>query len=222
MIDGTVQVQSIKLCLLHAHPMNANVMSKEVMRKLRGHIERTRRYEPLVVRRHPTIAGAYELINGHHRKEVLESLGYTEAQCLVWELTDAEALMLLATINRLGGEDAPGKRLALLDSLSGAMEASAAELAKYVPEAAATLEKLLAKAPAVRIAKAPDLGEMPEAFTVFLKAAEKRELVAALRKTDRDLAVAIMRWARSQTSSARRHEDTKDHDERHRGSDRAP
>ena len=109
-------------------------MSGEVMGKLRRHIERTGRYEPLVVRPHPAIGGAFELINGHHRKEVLESLGYAEAQCLVWDLSDAETLMLLATINRLGGEDAPGKRLGLLESLSEAMAASAAELAKFLPE----------------------------------------------------------------------------------------
>ena len=145
MVSQTMQVQSIKIGLLRAHPQNANVMSGEVMGKLRGHIERTGRYEPLVVRPHPAIAGAFELINGHHRKEVLESLGYAEAQCLVWDLSDAEALLLLATINRLGGEDAPGKRLGLLESLGEAMEVSAAELAKYLPEAAATLEKVLAK-----------------------------------------------------------------------------
>jgi len=37
-------------------------MSAETLRKLRRHIERTRRYEPLTVRPHPSGDGKYEIV----------------------------------------------------------------------------------------------------------------------------------------------------------------
>ena len=187
------QIVEIEISKLVPHPKNANVMSNAVMAKLRRHIERTGRYEPLVVRRHPTREGCFELINGHHRKEVLESLGRATASCVVWELSDAETLMLLATINRLGGEDAPGKRLELLEAV--AVEMEVAEMAKWVPEDAAVLSAVLKKQEGpVVVAEAPRMGEMMEAFTVFLKHGEKERLVRALRAGRGDLAEALMGW----------------------------
>ncbi|MCP4707039.1 MAG: hypothetical protein GY869_00310 [Planctomycetes bacterium] len=43
--------------------------------RVKGHIERGGCYEPLVVRVHPERAGCYQILNGHHRKKVLEQLG---------------------------------------------------------------------------------------------------------------------------------------------------
>ncbi|MGN6370381.1 MAG: ParB N-terminal domain-containing protein [Phycisphaerae bacterium] len=193
-MEGIAQrIEEIEISKLVPHPRNANVMSAAVMAKVRRHIEKTGRYEPLVVRRHPSRAGFYELINGHHRKEILESLGHARAACVVWELDDAETLMLLATVNRLGGEDAPGKRLALLEAMAAEMEV--AEMAKWVPEDAAMLSALLKKqeAPAL-VAEAPPMGEMMEAFTVFLKHEEKERLVKALKAEGKDVAGVLMRW----------------------------
>ena len=186
------QIVEIEISKLVAHPKNANVMTKSVMAKLRRHIEVTGRYEPLVVRRHPVREGCFELINGHHRKAVLERLGRGTASCVVWELSDAETLMLLATINRLGGEDAPGKRLELLEMM--AVEMEVAELAKWVPEDASLLAKLLAEQEAPVVAEVPRVGEMPEAFTIFLMHAEKRRLVAALRAEGGDAGKVLMSW----------------------------
>src|SRR3990172_4622860 len=47
------------------HPENSNHMSAETLRKLRRHIERTGRYEPLTVRPHPHDRGKFEALNGH-------------------------------------------------------------------------------------------------------------------------------------------------------------
>lgn len=194
-MDKDEGIVRIELAKLRAHPKNANVTPPEVMEKLRRHIGRTGRYEPLVVRPHPREAGAYELINGHHRKEILESLGHTDAACVVWELSDAETLLLLATVNRLGGEDAPGKRLELLEALAAETATSARELAKLLPEEEATLSRLLEEAAVAAPAVPPVLGEMPEAFTVFMKSAEKARLVRALQATHADCATALLQWA---------------------------
>lgn len=193
------EVRWIPVGKLVAHPRNANVMPAGVMRKLRRHIERTGRYEPLVVRKHPERGGEgfFEMINGHHRKMVLEELGHAEAACLVWELDDREALMLLATVNRLSGEDAAGKRLELLEALStewGTAGGGCATLAELLPEAEEDLRRLLEGAESAKLAEAPAVGEMMEAFTVFLKAADKQRLVRTLRETDADAGRALMRW----------------------------
>jgi hypothetical protein len=44
---------------------------------------------------------------------------------------------------------------------------------------------------------------MPEAFTVFLSAADKKRLVVALRRTDRDPGRALMRWTDRWNDEAR-------------------
>ena len=44
-------LQDIPIDLLAPHPENSNFMDAETLRKLRKHIERTGRYEPLTVRR---------------------------------------------------------------------------------------------------------------------------------------------------------------------------
>jgi hypothetical protein len=186
------QIVEIEISKLLPHPKNANVMSLGVMKKLRRHIEKTGRYEPLVVRRHPSVAGSYELINGHHRKRVLEELGHERAACVVWELDDVETLMLLATINRLGGEDAPGKRLELLEAMSEQM--GVGEMSKWVPEDAEMLGKLLRRGEVVVRIDPPRVGEMEEAFTVFLKHEEKRRLVEALRREGEDSGAVLMGW----------------------------
>ncbi|MCL2648745.1 MAG: ParB/RepB/Spo0J family partition protein [Phycisphaerales bacterium] len=188
------EVQQIELSRLIAHPKNANVMSPSVMAKLRRHIEKTGRYESLVVRPHPTREACFELINGHHRKEILESLGRTHAACVVWDLDDTETLMLLATVNRLGGEDAPGKRLDLLEALADSLAASPAELAKFLPEEEAVLMKLLSEEKPPEMATQPPLTKMTEAFTVFLTAGDKKQLLETLKQTHRDPAKALMIW----------------------------
>jgi hypothetical protein len=188
------EIREIELGRLVAHPQNANVMPPGTMKKLRRHIERTGRYEPLVVRPHPQRAGDFELINGHHRKEILESLGKTHAACVVWELSDAEALLLLATVNRLSGEDSPTKRLALIEELSVVMEANGATLALLLPEEEGTLKKVLEREEVLRIGEAPSVEGMLEAFTVFMTVDEKKRLVAALRETNPNLGQALVQW----------------------------
>lgn len=109
--------QQIAVDDLLPHPQNSNRMNEETLEKLRRHIERCGRYEPLTVRSHPQQQGKFEIINGHHRLRVLESLGHGTADCNVWEVGDEQSLLYLATLNRLCGEDVPERRSALLEEL---------------------------------------------------------------------------------------------------------
>ena len=90
------------------------------------------------------MAPRYQVLNGHHRLEVLRRLGRTTARCEVWEVDEREALLLLATLNRLEGRDDPMRRAALVAELAGTAGEDVAALAKFLPEDRAALERALA------------------------------------------------------------------------------
>jgi len=131
------QVTSIPIDKLAAHPGNPNRMSKRNFARLVRNIERTGRYEPLVVRRH---GDDFQIINGHHRCRALRQLGYETADAVVWDVDDAEADILLTTLNRLGGSDMLDKKLALLERINHEMNAR--EMAKLLPFTRSQIEKL--------------------------------------------------------------------------------
>lgn len=134
-------IESIPLDKLVAHPDNPNEMSKVNFAKLVRNIERTGRYEPLVVRPTPKRSGFFQIINGHHRRRALAKLGYERADVVVWEIDDGQTDILLATLNRLGGADELGKKLRLLERLNKRVKA--AELAKLLPLKQNQIERLV-------------------------------------------------------------------------------
>ena len=134
-------VQSIALDKLIAHPDNPNKMSSSNFTKLVRNIEQTGRYEPIVVRPHPTKRDCFQIINGHHRCRALAELGCKEADAIVWDIDDEQAEILLATLNRLGGSDESDKKLALLRRLN--KRTAATELAKLLPQTAKQIERLV-------------------------------------------------------------------------------
>jgi ParB/RepB/Spo0J family partition protein len=133
-------IQSIALDKLEFHPDNPNKQSKANFAKLVRNIERTGRYEPLVVRPCSEKAGRFQIINGHHRCHALSRLGYETIDCIVWDVNDEETDILLATLNRLGGSDELGKKLKLLKRLN--KKIGTAELAKLLPQTAKQIERL--------------------------------------------------------------------------------
>ena len=178
---------------LEPHPENANRMSADRMEKLKGHIARTGLYEPLVVRpmrnaaprSRPWSRGRaphfrYQILNGHHRAEVLKALGHTRARCDVWDVDDDEARMLLATLNRLEGRDDPKARARLVAHL--ATGRSAEDLARLLPEPPDAVERLLRLAePPPEPAPPDSLEPLPEALVFFLNAEQHALVSEALR-----------------------------------------
>ena len=136
----TNSIHSIALKKLEFHPDNPNKQSKDNFAKLVRNIERTGRYEPLVVRPSPAKKGRFQIINGHHRFQALARLGYKSADCLIWDVDDEQTDILLATLNRLGGSDQLSKKLKLLKRLNSKM--AAGNLAKLLPHTAKQLERL--------------------------------------------------------------------------------
>jgi len=174
----------VELDDLVAHPLNSNVMPSDLQEKLRAHIKRTGRYPFLVVRPHPDQAGKYQVLDGHHRVAILRELGHTEARCDVWEVDDHEAKLLLATLNRLQGQDVPIRRAELIHELLGEM--SAEDLAGLLPETDKQLEELhaLLEFPADEIAslledQAAEAEKLLPVVLSFVVSHEQQELIEA-------------------------------------------
>lgn len=179
---------------LVAHPHNSNVMPADRLRKLMLHIRESGQYPPLIVRPVDTSASppTYQLLDGHHRAQALRQLGHVSALCEVWQVDDARALLLLATLNRLEGHDDPLRRASLVDALRShhAMD----DLASRLPESAADLQELLAlrSPPPVPIAARP-LDDMPVAVHFFLLPAQRRALEAKLRTAEGSREAALLK-----------------------------
>jgi hypothetical protein len=167
----------IPLEALEAHPENSNRMPPHLMAKLKAHLARTGRYEPLVVR---PLGDRYQILNGHHRAKVLRDLGHSHARCDVWDVDEEEARLLLATLNRLEGRDDPSRRAALVARLGeGRNTEDLARLLPEPPDAVERLRKLTAPPPppADPAAAAP----LPRPMTFFLDEDQAATVREALR-----------------------------------------
>jgi ParB-like chromosome segregation protein Spo0J len=179
---------------LQSHPNNANRMSPAMFGKLVSHIRASGDYPPLIVRPHPSASqpDRYQILDGHHRLQALRQLGYQRVKCDVWNVDDDRAALLLATLNRLHGEDDPQRRGALLERLSQAMPL--AELAKWLPEDAARIRKLIEAAhPPPALAPPPNPDHMLQAVTFFLSQQQRRRLFEQLAPICRDRSAALVK-----------------------------
>lgn len=134
------QIEAVTMDRLIENPQNPNRMSDGTFRKLLGHIKRTGNYEPIIVRKHPGRQGCFEIINGHHRFRVLKELGFSQADCIVWQVDDIETTLLLTTLNRLCGHDILEKKSELVRKLSSRF--STKTLARMLPDSSRSIERL--------------------------------------------------------------------------------
>ena len=213
--DQSIETGRIGACMvplddLLPHPLNANVMSDELQAKLMAHIKRTGRYPHLIVRSHPEEHEKYEVLDGHHRLVVLRELGYTEARCDVWSVDDREAKLLLATLNRLEGQDAPFRRAQLIHELLGEM--SIEDMAGLLPETDRQIEDLhaLLEFPAEEIAELLDQEAAEEEKVLprvisFVVTADQEKLIEQAVELASDGTAGRDRKARGLTSLAKRY-----------------
>jgi ParB-like chromosome segregation protein Spo0J len=198
------------------HPLNANVMPEELREKLKAHIRRTGRYPFLVVRPHPEADGKFQVLDGHHRLAVLRDLGHREARCDVWEVKDREAKLLLATLNRLEGQDVPARRAQLLHELLGEM--SLDDLAGLLPETDKQIEELhaLLEFPAEEIAalleqEAEDAEKVLPRVMSFVVTPEQEEVIEEAVELASDGTPGRDRKARGLANLARTFLETREH-----------
>jgi len=187
-------VTDLPLSQLRDHPMNANAMPADLLAKLQRHIETTGRYPPLIVRPMPDEPNAYQIIDGHHRRIVLDRLGRAEAACVIWDVDDEQTLMLLATLNRLEGSDDPKRRAAIVHALSAGGRRAVEQLARFMPDSPERLERYakLVERPA-KPAPPPALADMPTALTFHLTVDDRRRVLAALDAIDPKPEQALLR-----------------------------
>lgn len=153
-------------------------MPEALADKLAEEIARTGHYPPIVVR--PYLDG-YQILDGHHRVMVLRRLGHETAHCVVWDVDDQDALLFLATLNRLSGEDDPRKRAALVSELRQSLGVDA--LAKRLPEDAEKIQKLLDLHAAPPSPRPPmSLEQMPVCLHFFLLPSQRRAVDKKLRE----------------------------------------
>jgi ParB-like chromosome segregation protein Spo0J len=207
-IPSRLGPKQIPLDYLLPHPLNSNVMPAEYREKLLTHIKRTGRYPYLVVRPHPRERGKYEVLDGHHRVSVLRDLGRMDARCDVWDVDDREAKLLLATLNRLEGQDLPLRRAQLLHELLG--EWSATDLGGLLPETEAEILDLhsLLEFPAEEIADQliAEADEQEKSLPVllhFVVSHEQAELIDAAIERASDGSVGRDRKARGLANLAK-------------------
>jgi len=132
----------IPLDKLHPDPRNANVCSPEILDSLKRNIQRTGICPALLIRPHPKKPKHFILIDGHHRYQIVQELGWTEVECQIAHVNRKDAGLLLLTLNRLRGTDIPRKRAELMESLLPTLGIE--ELALLVPETQGEIEGLLA------------------------------------------------------------------------------
>jgi ParB-like chromosome segregation protein Spo0J len=216
MVDETLKTRAcrigprmIPLDRLLPHPLNSNVMPPDLQAKLRAHIKRTGRYPYLVVRQHPDESEQFQVLDGHHRVAILRDLGHVEARCDVWEVNDREAKLLLATLNRLQGQDQPRKRAELIHDLLGEM--SLDDLGGLLPETDKQIEELhaLLEFPAEEIAllleeQAEEAEKVLPRVMTFVVTLEQEELIEQAVELASDGTKGRDRKARGLANLARR------------------
>ncbi len=177
------KVKTIEMEKLIDHPENANRQKKFIFDKLVGNIQKTGRYQPLIVRPAPKKKGKFQIINGHHRKRALQKIGRKKADCIIWNLTDHQADLLLMSLNSLTGSDDVTQKRHLLKKLTEQMNAS--ELSNFIPETKSQIEKLVSmNRISLAEPRAPESQLSPVVF--FVTAGQKNRIESALDKTDID------------------------------------
>lgn len=181
----------IALKLLDDHPGNANRMSDELYQKLIDHISQSKNYPPLIVRPHPQTQGRYQILDGHHRAQALRELGYSEANCDVWEVDETQTDMLLLTLNRLCGNDDPYKRGEILERLSQTMDIDV--LAKKLTDDSQRIRKFIAaNKPAPKPLEPRKVSDMPHGVMFFLTASQKSCLFKKLSPLSKNRSKALI------------------------------
>ena len=90
-----LQVQTVPLDKLVQDPANARSHSERNIRSIAASLKRFGQVEPLVVQK-----SRWRVVGGNGRVEAMRSLGWTEANVVVLDLSDIEATSLAIALNR--------------------------------------------------------------------------------------------------------------------------
>ncbi len=130
--------------------------------------------------------------------QALRRLDRATARCDVWEVDDAEALLLLATLNRLQGQDDPHKRAVLVGALAARRGMTLPQLSRELPDRGDQLKALAGLGERVQLACPRPLADQRVAVHFFLLPADRSELEEAISAAGGPREQVLMRWARGE------------------------
>lgn len=126
--DG-MEVVLIELSRIKPNAYNPNVVSDDILAKLRAEIAQHGLAQPIIVRREGN--DGYLIVDGEHRWRVCRDLGMREIPCIIQDFSDTEAKIKTVQLNYLHGAAVPVKLASLIHDLS--KEIKLEDLARRLP-----------------------------------------------------------------------------------------
>lgn len=123
-----MDITLIELNRIKPNNYNPNVMSEDILAKLRAEIAHKGVCVPIIVRNR---GEGYEIVDGEHRWRICQELGWEKMPCIVQDFDDNEAKIKTLQLNYLSGDVLPIKLAHLIHDLS--KEVSIEELEKRLP-----------------------------------------------------------------------------------------
>jgi len=128
MAGAGMEITLIELNRIAPNNYNPNVVSEDILAKLRAEIAQKGLCEPIIVRKS---GNGYEVVDGEHRWQVCKDLGWPEIPCIIQDYTDTEAKIKTLQLNYMRGSAVPIKLASLIHDLS--KEIKLEDLAKMLP-----------------------------------------------------------------------------------------
>ncbi len=129
MAGDWMEIVLIELNRIVPNDYNPNVISADIMAKLRAEIGQKGLCEPIIVRRWSN--DGYLIVDGYHRWLICRDLGYTEVPCIIQDYDDKEAKIKTIQLNYMRGMPVPIKLASLIHDLS--KEIKLEDLTKRLP-----------------------------------------------------------------------------------------
>lgn len=124
-----LDIKLIKIDQIFPNNYNPNVVSEDILAKLRAEISQKGLCEPIILRRKGN--DGYEIVDGEHRWRVCQELGWEEIPCIIQDYDDNEAKIKTLQLNYMRGSAVPVKLASLIHELS--KEIKLEDLAKRLP-----------------------------------------------------------------------------------------
>lgn len=153
-----LDIKLIKTILIRPNDYNPNVVSEDIMAKLRAEISQKGLTQPIIVR---CRGDFYEIVDGYHRWLICQELGWQEIPCIIQDYDDKEAKIKTLQLNYMRGSAVPIKLASLIHDLS--KEIKLEDLAKRLPYEEVQLKNDL------------ELLKLPEDFEEIVKEQARKE-----------------------------------------------
>ncbi|MFH1421194.1 MAG: ParB/RepB/Spo0J family partition protein [Planctomycetota bacterium] len=171
-----MEVKRISLSSIRENKWNPNKMKPALFESLKLNIQKSGYLQPIIVR--PVKSKKrndekYEIIDGAHRFRAINELGYSDAECLVLNLTTEESKLLTVTMNRLRGEFDYTGLAEVLKSLS----ISDSDIEKYLAFTVKEQKEILSLLEAPVINESAGIGEGSNILVEFLLTLDEEKIV---------------------------------------------